>query len=305
MKFSSNKERYAVITGVCIVCILLLYASISQFYHSTSLDAAYQNTLAKKKVLSQMRIHFLKSVEMEKNAVMAITDEDSEAFANQSRAASNLVAEDLKAFDELNSKVPLHDERKLISEFSECWEESRKLDQSILEIAVQNTNLKAAKLVRENGSEKIQYFQQLLENILQKHSNESDEGRLAALVYRAIAAALRFHALHGPHIDASDDSSMDQIETQMKKEEENTEKALDELAQMVDQDEQGVVSDARLAFSGYLEISQKAVQLSRKNSNIKSLELSLGKKRTIAAQCDALLASLQEIVQEKTFKARK
>ena len=306
MKFSSNKERNAVIVGIGVVCAFLLFAAISQFSNSsTSLDNAYLNLVEKKKVLAQMRIHLLKSIEMEKNAVMALTDEDSEAFARQSRAASALVEEDLKAFDSLSTKQPLHDEKRLIAEFSQCWTEQSKLDQAILESAVQNTNLKAAHLAKESGAKKIRHFEQLLEDILQTHNNSADEGRITQVVYRAVTAGLKLYALHSPHIAEADDTTMDQIEIQMKKEEDTVTQALDELARIMGQDEQGAVAGVRSVFSDFLEITAKVLHLSRQNSNIKSLELSLGKKRTIAAQCDALLASLQEIAQNKTFKARK
>jgi len=41
----------------------------------------------KSEIVSQMRIDLLNSVEMEKNAVMSLTDEDSLEFAGQSLAA--------------------------------------------------------------------------------------------------------------------------------------------------------------------------------------------------------------------------
>jgi hypothetical protein len=50
-------------------------------------------------------------------------------------------------------------------------------------------------------------------------------------------------------------------------------------------------------------VTAEVIKLSRQNSNIKSLELSLGKKRKLTAQCDEILAALQETVQRRTFKA--
>jgi hypothetical protein len=39
------------------------------------------------------------------------------------------------------------------------------------------------------------------------------------------------------------------------------------------------------------------------NTNIRSFELSLGRKRKIAAQCDEVLTGLQEAVLDRSFKA--
>jgi len=52
-------------------------------------------------------------------------------------------------------------------------------------------------------------------------------------------------------------------------------------------------------------VTAEVMQLSRKNSNVKSMELSFGRKRRIAAQCDAVLAALQETAHNKTYKATK
>jgi hypothetical protein len=45
------------------------------------------------------------------------------------------------------------------------------------------------------------------------------------------------------------------------------------------------------------------LELSRQNTNIKSFELSLNRKRKITAQCDDIVTSLQDAVQSRIFKA--
>jgi hypothetical protein len=60
---------------------------------------------------------------------------------------------------------------------------------------------------------------------------------------------------------------------------------------------------AKTAFSEFMEVTAEVIKLSRQNSNIKSLELSLGKKRKVTAQCDEILVAFQEAVQSRTFKA--
>jgi hypothetical protein len=53
-------------------------------------------------------------------------------------------------------------------------------------------------------------------------------------------------------------------------------------------------------------INAEIVELSRQNSNIRSFALSLGQKRKMTAQCQDVLAALQETVRESmAYKATK
>ena len=96
---------------------------------------------------------------------------------------------------------------------------------------------------------------------------------------------------------------MDQIETQMKTEENEASKSLDDLASIVGEKSRHALLQAKTAFSEFMEVTAEVTKLSRQNSNIKSLELSLGKTRKVTAQCDEILAAFQEVVQRRTFKA--
>ncbi len=306
MQFSNNKERIAVLLGIGIVITLIFFAVISNYYgNSVSLDTTYTNIVEKRRVLAQMRIDLLRSVEMEKNAVMSLTNEESLNFANQSRAASAAVEQNLKILSSLIDAVPLQDEKKLVSEFTGCWTELGKLDQVILDIAVQNTNLKAAHLSKEKGAASLQRFEQVLEQIAPSFSGTENENRSTRLICQALTAALKIYTLHSPHISEANDAIMSQIEMQMKTEENKTSNALDELAGIIGEENRNSVVQAKTGFADFLGVTAQVIELSRQNSNVKSLELSLGKKRAISAQCDEILATFQEVVQSRNFKARK
>lgn len=91
----------------------------------------------------------------------------------------------------------------------------------------------------------------------------------------------------------------------MKAEEMMVMQSLAGLEEIFGYDPPEAIIQAKTAFAEFLAVTNQVVQLSRLNSNINSLELSLGRKRTVAAQCDDALAALQESVQQKTFKATK
>ncbi len=304
MKFANGKERRAIFWSIGIVVGLLLFLVIAKYQTpSVHLEDTFRNILEKNEILSQIRTHFLQSVEMEKNAVMAQTDEESQKFADESFASSAVVEKNLKQLQSLIDAAPLQDEKKIVVEFATCWTELRRLDQTILELAVQNTNLKAASLSRGKGAEVMQRFEDALEDVMRSYLGDPNESRVTRLSYHAITAGLKIYNLHSPHIAEASDEKMDQIEAQMNTEKNEVLKSLDELSEIVGKENMDALPKAKAAFSEFIEVTAKVIILSRQNSNVKSLDLSLGRKRKVSAQCDEILANLQEIAHNRTFKA--
>jgi hypothetical protein len=304
MQSLNGKRQNAFIWGIGIFSILLCIFIISRNHSNTkSLEDTYKNIITKKEILSQIRINLLKSVEMEKDAVMALTDEESQGFADQSSVASSAVEQNLRLLHSLIDASHLQDEKKLMVEFDGCWMELRKLDQIILELAVQNTNLKAASLSREKGAEAMGRFEHALKEIGQSYTATPNEGRVEKSIYHAITNGLKIYNLHSPHIAESSDEKMDQIEAEMKTEENEVSKSLDELSGITGEECRESLSQAKTAFFDFMDVTAMVIKLSRQNSNIKSLELSLGRKRKVTAQCDEVLAAFQETVQSRNFRA--
>ncbi|MDP3478778.1 MAG: MCP four helix bundle domain-containing protein [Desulfoprunum sp.] len=306
MQFPQSKGLIAVLWGVGFSMGILFFFMITKYYGPfVPMKDTYLNIVKKSEILSQMRINLLKSVEMEKNAVMAQTDVESQEFANQSLAASTLVEQNFKLLRSLIDATSLQDEEKLVSEFNTCWTEFRKLDQVILELAVQNTNLKATGLSREQAADSMRRFELALEDVIRSNPGNPNEGRVAGAAWHAITAGLQIFNLHSSHIAEISDEKMAQIETQMKVDEQEASKSLDELTGIVGKDSNDALLQAKEAFSEFMEVTVKVIKLSRQNSNIKSLELSLGRKRKVTAQCEEILATFQEAVHDRPFKAAK
>ncbi len=306
MQFPKSNGRIAVLWGIGFSMGILFFFMITKYYGPFEpMNDTYLNVVKKSEILSQMRNNLLKSVEMEKSAVMALTDVESQEFADQSLAASAAVEQNLQLLRSLIDATSLQDEEKLVIEFNTCWTEFRKLDQVILELAVQNTNLKAAALSREKGAETMRRFKLALEDIIRSNSGTPNEGRVARPSWRATTAGLQIFNLHSSHIAEISDENMAQIEMQMKVEEKEAAKSLDELAGIVGKESREALLRAKAAFSEFMEVTATVIKLSRQNSNIKSLALSLGRKRKVAAECEEVLAAFQEAVHDRPFKAAK
>jgi hypothetical protein len=64
--------------------------------------------------------------------------------------------------------------------------------------------------------------------------------------------------------------------------------------------------NASEAFEALMGIHAEILKLSRQNSNVRSLAMSLGKKRTLAATCEERLRALQQLLAKRdiSFGAR-
>jgi len=304
MQLPAGRGRKAAAWGLKIAAGLFFLYIISLYYKpDLHLEDTYRNIIKKNEILSQMRVQLLTSLELEKDAVMAQTDEESQQFADQSRAAAEEVGHNLQLLRALTAASPLQDEKKLVVEFDTCWTELRKLDQVILALAVQNTNLKAASLSREKGTATMQQFEEVLDTLPALYAGKPNEAQVVRYVGSAIIAGLKIFNLHCSHIAEASDANMDQIEQQMKTEEAEAAKSLDALGAIVEKEHQTAVMQAQTAFADFMKVTGEVINLSRQNSNVKSLELSLGRKRRVAAQCDEILTSFQKTVQSRTFQA--
>lgn len=58
---------------------------------------------------------------------------------------------------------------------------------------------------------------------------------------------------------------------------------------------------ARGALERFMGINAEIIVLSRRNSDVRSLALSLGQKRTLAARCEETLQALQDALAKRAF----
>ena len=149
-------------------------------------------------ILSRMHINLLRSVEAEKNAVLADTDEESKTFAEQSLKAADLVERDRREIGRLMDKDHSNQELKLQQEFDTCWVDFRKTDRDLLDFAVKNTNLKAARLSFGPASEAVSRFEKALNSLISTQPNSQADDRIPKLACRALTAGLKIHYLQAP-----------------------------------------------------------------------------------------------------------
>jgi hypothetical protein len=300
MEQKTPSKSYVFLPWVLTFTLLAALALFSYYRESPN---PFEAEFIKVDLLSTMRIHLLEAIEAEKNAVLAITDESSENFAIRARQASDDVENSRKKLEAVIRGEQRPRETGILNDFTVCWSQFRKLDETVLGLATQNTNLKAQKISATQGAEEMERFEQSLTRLIQRNTNNSSCNEAVMFSYQALTAGLKIFALHKPHIEEADDQAMDKIEQSIRSYDASAGKALGSLRGIADPSANEDLKQAATAYERFMTLTGEVLRLSRMNTNIKSAELSLGKKRLISSQCQEILATLQEAVQAPQIKA--
>ena len=256
--------------------------------------------MATERLSSGLLIRFTEATEAANRAVMAGTDETATEYSREAEQATQIVQRDADALKLLLTRRGYTTESRLLDEFIDRFSRYRELDHTILGLAVENTNLKAQQLSFGAAREAADVFRRSLDAVV-RLAAAKDKCDVEALVAQADAAVREIQLLQAPHIAESDEVKMSGMETQMAVEETAARRALDSLEGRVQR--AADLGAATAALDRFKAVNTEIVALSRRNSNVRSLALSLGRKRTLTAACDDSLRALQEALETHDFTA--
>ena len=247
-------------------------------------------------LVGQLQLALASAAEAEKSAVMAVTDQESQRFAARARADAAEVERGRVELGRLLEAAGTPRERELLAQFSRDLAALRRVDEEVLALAVRNTNLKAAALAYGPAAQALAALDGALEQLAERHAAGPQAGQVWRLADRARLGVLRVQALLAPHIAAEQDAEMDRLEADVAGQLRQVQAALDGLSALVGA---AAVAPARADLGRYLELERQVVALSRENTNVRSLALSLGQKRAAQAVCQETLAALQQAILEE------
>lgn len=295
MEQKTKRRLYATLPWLITFAVLAAFTLYGTIYKAGY--NPFETQSIKGDLVSKMRIHLLEAIESEKNAVMAITDEESEEFAAKAHQATESVEKNRKEIESIIQQNEFQREAELLNEFNICWSQYRKLDETILSLAIQNTNLKAQKISSTQCAQEMARFEESLNRIIHRDNKNNQCSEAIMPTYEALTASFKIFALHKPHIEEADDKQMDKIEQSIKSYDASAKKALNTLSGLAALSDNPDLKNAQTAYGQFMNLTNEVLRLSRLNTNIKSAELSLGKKRLISAQCQEILTTLQGTVQ--------
>jgi hypothetical protein len=285
--------RGRVLGGVCIVCIA-----------SAACNAPMVLTqqVEARRLASDLQVQFTKAADAANRSVMSDADDVAIAAAHEAEQATQAVVRDVDQLESILKSMDYSEELRFLDTFKARFAEYQKLDAEILPLAVENTNLKAQRLSFGPAREAANAFRTSLEAAV-KVAGPADAWRVDALAARAVASVLEIQVLQAPHIAESEDAAMTRMEEQMAASEAAARRGLAQMNSLLPPGAGPHLSGATAALDRFKTINDELIKLSRRNSDVRSLALTLGRKRALTAQCDDQLRGLQEALARHEMKA--
>jgi hypothetical protein len=243
--------------------------------------------------VEQMRIALASSGEAEKSAVLAVTDEDSRTFADQARSATSEVERGLEALTSSLNRSRSSEERAQLDRFAQAFSELKRVDVQVLDLAVQNTNLKAYALAFGPAAAALDEMEAALSKLTAGAVGSLAAKNEALLACEARAAARSIQATLAPHIAERSDAAMDSLEARMQRDDQQVRNNLDRLSALQRSTGSQNLDTATASYARFSDLRSQILRLSRENTNVRSLILSLSERQRLSQECQKILQGLQ------------
>ncbi|MBS1819807.1 MAG: hypothetical protein JSU08_17875 [Acidobacteria bacterium] len=244
--------------------------------------------LEARRLAAELHAAFVKANEASDRAVLADTDDVSAEAAGEARAATRVATETLDRLEQVVKALGASSDVEAVARFRTQFDLFRALDEEVLGLAVENTNLKAQRLsfgtVRDLG--------EAIERELAGLSGTPPSSDVDAQVQgiRADVFALLF--LESRHIAEAEDQPMTQLEAEGGTIAADVRTRLERVRRL------GApvptVDAATSLFNRFMATHAEVIALSRRNTNVRSLALTIGHKRVVASACEAELTALAQ-----------
>jgi hypothetical protein len=239
------------------------------------IEARHALMTRKARIVSDMRADLYAAAQSEKSAVLAETDQASQEYAAAAVSSVNRVARGLEQLQQADGADAR--EAALLRDVADSFALYRTVDTEVLALAVQNTNLKAQALSFGQAAAALADLERALAPL-------GDN----AQALRALAETLRIQSLHAPHIMEKTGVRMDALERDMAQAGKAAKTALNALPESPEK------AAALAAFARHGKITAEITRLSRQNTNVLSLALSLEHKTKVLSACAEALRALEE-----------
>jgi len=256
-------------------------------------DPALQQLTEARRLSEELIAEFENATDAGNSAVMSEGDERSQGFVQQAEQGNAAVERAATALAPLLQGLRLSEESAALAEFDTEFSEYRKLDRLILDLALENTNVKAQQLSFGAALAAVDQLRDALARVTASVSGPN-AWQAKALAATALASAREVEMIQAPHIAAVDDPVMLALEKRMTAAAAAATAALAELATLIAPASQAEIATANAALAHLMTVNAEIVQLSRRNTNVRSLALALNEKGVLTAKCEQTLRALHE-----------
>jgi hypothetical protein len=289
-------RRYAPWSLAGVILMGLLLFVVWRFGQASSPAQALASKASRVDLVGRMQVALAAGAEEEKSAVLAATDAESEAHAARARASAADLERERLELQRLMTSAGTPGERALLERLTADLAKLRAGEEEVLRLAVKNTNLKAAALAAGPAAQALADLDVALALVTERRAAGPQGAQAQRLADQVRVGTLRVQVLLAPHIAEERDERMDALEATMKGELDRVGAAVTALSALVGPAEAAPI---QAGLERYLVLQRQALALSRENTNVKSLTLSLGQKRVAQAVCQDALAALQAAILEE------
>src|SRR4029078_13308238 len=180
------------------------------------------------------------------------------AFAHEAEQTQLTVQRDIEALGPILQGLSYSDESRLLQAFVSQFAEYRALDRRILDLAVENTNLKAQRLAFGPAQEAADSFRDALQAIAPSAAAK-DLWQVKALVATAVSTVREIQVLQAPHIADADEAVMTRMESHMAKSETAARSALETLATLVEPSSRPRLAAAATALDRFMGLNAEII----------------------------------------------
>jgi methyl-accepting chemotaxis protein len=303
--FKLASKMFLVSMILMVSIVVVAYVALDRLAAvNTQVRQLVDTTMAKTAMASEIYVQFLVSVRSQKNSVLSPDDEFSKTNATLSRTsmtdARNLAGRlrDQIAKDRNDAQLVAIDNVRKALESSEI------VHNSVLDLSAQNTNVKAKKLLStdirrliENLSARFSAW--VDETVSHKQGEQDDFNRLKAL-YEISNALIDLQPNAMKHIETSSDDEMSAQEKKLAELQDTIQQGLPvasggDVGQQINVRSQ--LSDLKTLFS-------RMAQLSRLDTNNRSITLSLTESKAAGDECARRIGELDALLSTEAKEGR-
>lgn len=267
-------------------------------------NAALEQLSEARAVAADLHVQFTRAAGAADRAVMADTDEQSVAFARESEQATAAVQKDADALGPILQGLGYSEESGLLQQFVSRFAAYRTLDRRLLDLAVENTNLKAQRLSFGPAAEAADAFRDAVE-ALAPVVPAAGTWRVKALAATALASVREIQVLQAPHIADPDDAVMVRLEKRMAAAEAAARSALGTAATLVPSASRSRLAAATAALDRFMGVNTQILALSHRNTNVLSLAMSLNQKPALTTACEDRLRAIEDALAKRGFRGNR
>jgi len=282
---------------------VLLPLSVAGCSDTPDVNIVFEQLSEARRVAGDLALEFSRGSDAANRAVMALADDRAVAAAHDAREAFAAVEKNSELLKPILERLGYADETRILQQFTSRFADYRTLEENILSLAVENTNTKAQRLSFGPAQDAAYTFQKDLDGL--RASQPSEVWRLRSLCLSAELAVRDIQALQAPHIAEASNAVMTVLEKRMATSEAAARAALRDIRGLVTPESRSRVDAASDALDGFMNVHTEILTLSRRNTNVRSLALSLEQGRALIAPCEESLRALRDALASRRHVGRR